>query len=204
MDALSGMNRPVPVAQRMKKPTLVRDVPSLLLKERIIFMPPFINDEVSNLVVGMLLYLESEDSSKDISLYIDCHGSTDGHLYFGMAIYDTMQMIKSDVSTMCMGAAQGIAAAILAGGAPGKRYALPHASIILHEPFSRTKGQASDIAILARELIRQRNSYYSILSQHTGQSVEQIKADASRTNYMTAQQALAYGIVDEIFAPEKL
>jgi ATP-dependent Clp protease protease subunit len=193
----------VGLARRMKEPVRVREVPSLLLKERIVFMPPFINDEVSNLVVGMLLYLESQDARNDISLYIDCHGSVDGHLYFGMAIYDTMQAIKPDVSTVCIGTAQGIAAAILAGGAKGKRFCLPHASIILHEPYSKTQGQASDIDILARELLRQRQAFYNILSAHTGQDVERIKQDASRMRYMTPQQALEYGIVDEIFTPEE-
>jgi ATP-dependent Clp protease protease subunit len=196
-------NHLVGLTSRSNEPVRVREVPSLLLKERIIFMPPFINDQVSTLMVGMLLYLESEDAHKDINLYIDCLGSVDGHLYFGLAIYDTIQTIKPDVATVCIGMAQGIAAAIMAGGTKGKRYCLPHASIILHEPHSRARGQASDIDIMARELLRERNSFYDILSRHTGQNVERIKQDASRMNYMTPRQALDYGLIDEILEPEE-
>jgi len=188
----------VGLPRRWGNPVRIKEVPSQLLQERIIFMPSLINDDAAHFVVGLLLYLESKDADKGIELYIDCYGSLDGHLYEGLAIYDTIQAIKPEVSTVCVGSARGIAAAILAGGAKGKRFCLPHASIILHEPYSRASGPASDVDITARELLRQRSVFYDILSEHTGQSVERIKQDAARMNYMTPQQALNYGLVDEI------
>lgn len=180
----------------------VGNIPSELLTQRIIFMPPHIDEATAHNIVGQLLYLESQDVDEDIQLYIDCHGSTtNGHLYEGLAIYDTMQTVQPDVSTVCIGSAKGIAAAILAGGAKGKRFCLPHGNVILHEPYSKTGGQASEIDIMVRELLRQRSVFYEILSQHSGQSIERIEQDASRVNYMTAQQALEYGLIDEILPP---
>lgn len=186
-----------------KDPVRVKEVPSLLLKERIVFVPPAINDEVANFVVALLLYLESQDSSKDIHMYINCHGSLDGNFYYGLGIYDTMQCIKPDVATYCVGVAQGVAAALLSGGAVGKRYCLPNAQVVLHQPYSAARGQASDIDILAREIVRQRQLFYDILARHTGKESELIRRDADRRRYMMAEQALEYGLVDEIINPEE-
>jgi ATP-dependent Clp protease protease subunit len=179
----------------------VRDVPSLLLRERIIFLPYRIDENVTRSVVGMLLHLEREDPERDIQLYIDCEGEFEGHFYHGLGIYDVMQHIRPDIVTVCVGMAQGVAAAFLAGGTKGKRYCLPHASIVLNQPYSGAQGQASDIDIRAREVIRQRGVFHEILARHTGQPVERIKQDADRRHYLTAEQALAYGIVDEIIMP---
>jgi ATP-dependent Clp protease protease subunit len=186
-----------------KDPVRAKEVPSLLLKERIIFVPPAINDQVANFIVALLLYLESQDASKDIHMYINCHGSLDGNFYYGLGIYDTMQVLRADVATYCVGVAQGVAAALVAGGAPGKRYCLPHAQMVLHQPYSAARGQASDIDILAREAIRQRQLFYEILAKHTGKTNDVIKHDSDRRRYMTAQQALEYGLVDEIIIPEE-
>lgn len=201
----SGITHPQPLAvsrRYSKDPVRVKEVPSLLLKERIIFVPPAINDQVANFVVALLLYLESQDAGKDIHMYINCHGSMDGNFYYGLGIYDTMQCIKADVATYCVGVAQGVAAALLAGGAPGKRYCLPNAQVVLHQPYSAARGQASDIDILAREIVRQRQLFHEILARHTKKEIEVIRQDADRRRYMTAQQALEYGLVDEIINPE--
>ncbi len=201
-----GLRHPLPLARSRhhgKDPVRVKEVPSLLLKERIIFVPPAINDEVANFVVALLLYLESEDTHKDIHMYINCHGSMDGNFYYGLGIYDTMQCIKADVATYCVGIAQGVAAALLAGGTPGKRYCLPNAQVVLHQPYSAARGQASDIDILAREIVRQRQLFHDLLAQHTGKSAETIRQDADRRRYMTAQQTLEYGLVDEIITPDE-
>jgi ATP-dependent Clp protease protease subunit len=202
-----GPRHPLPLALSRrygKDPVRVKEVPSLLLKERIVFVPPAINDEVANFVVALLLYLESQDTGKDIHMYINCHGSLDGNFYYGLGIYDTMQCIKADVATYCVGVAQGVAAALLAGGAPGKRFCLPHAQVVLHQPYSAARGQASDIDIMAREIVRQRQLFHEILAKHTGKELDAIRLDADRRRYMTAQQTLEYGIVDEIIAPEEL
>jgi ATP-dependent Clp protease protease subunit len=185
------------------QPVRVRDVTTLLLKERIIFLPNRIDEDVTRSIVGMLLHLEREDPNRDIQLYIDCEGELEGHFYYGLGIYDTMQYIKPDIVTVCVGVAQGVAAAFLAGGTKGKRYCLPHSSVVLNQPYSGVQGQASEIEIRAREVLRQRNVFHEILAEHTGQPIERIKEDADRRNYMTAQQALEYGLVDEIFTPRK-
>lgn len=185
-----------------RDPVTVEEVPSLLLKERIIFIPPIISDAVANEVVKLLLYLDSQDTSKDIHMYINCHGSG-GIFYFGLGIYDTMQYIKSEVATYCVGVASGIAAAFLAGGTKGKRFCLPHAQITLHQPSGTAAGQASDIAIRAREAVRQRQLFCEILAKHTGKSSEEIARDSDRRRYLTAQQALEYGLVDDIILPEE-
>jgi len=187
-----------------KDPVRVKEVPSLLLKERIVFVPPAINDEVANFVVALLLYLESQDTSKDIHMYINCHGSLDGNFYYGLGIYDTMQCLKAEVATYCLGVAQGVAAALVAGGTKGKRFCLPHAQLVLHQPYSAARGQASDIDIMAREIIRQRQIFHEIMSKHTGKDMDVIKQDADRRRYMTAQQALDYGLIDEIIFPDEL
>ncbi len=202
-----GFQHPLPLAMARrfgKDPVRVKEVPSLLLKERIIFVPPAINDEVANFVVALLLYLESQDVSKEIHMYINCHGSMDGNFYYGLGIYDTMQCIKAEVATYGIGVAQGVAAALLAGGTPGKRYCLPHAQVVLHQPYSAARGQASDIDILAKEIVRQRQLFHEILSKHTGKDLDVIKQDADRRRYMTAQQAADYGLVDEIISSDNL
>lgn len=174
------------------------DIYSRLLKERIIFIGTPIDDTVANLVVAQLLFLQSEDASKDISMYINSPG---GSIYAGLAIYDTMQYIKPDVATFCMGMAMSMGAVILAAGAKGKRYALPHSTILIHQPLGGAEGQAADIEITAREILRLRDALYSILSHHTGQTTDIIKRDSDRNYYLSAQDAVTYGLIDEILSP---
>jgi len=174
------------------------DIYSRLLKERIIFIGTPIDDNVANLVVAQLLFLQSEDATKDISMYINSPG---GSIYAGLAIYDTMQYIKPDVATFCMGMSMSMGAVLLAAGAKGKRFALPNSTILIHQPLGGAEGQAADIEITAREIIRLRTALYDILVKHTGQPMERIKADSDRNFYMTAQSARDYGIVDDILVP---
>jgi ATP-dependent Clp protease protease subunit len=174
------------------------DIYSRLLKERIIFIGTPIDDHVANLVVAQLLFLQSEDASKDISIYINSPG---GSVYAGLAIYDTMQSIKPDVSTVCMGMAMSMGAVLLAGGAKGKRYILPNSTVLIHQPLGGAEGQATDIEITAREILRLRTTIYDILVKHTGQTMDRIKLDSDRNFYMTAETAKEYGIVDDILTP---
>ena len=174
------------------------DIYSRLLKERIIFIGTPIDDHVANLVVAQLLFLQSEDATKDISIYINSPG---GSVYAGLAIYDTMQTIKPDVSTVCMGMAMSMGAVLLAGGAKGKRYTLPNSTVLIHQPLGGAEGQAADIEITAREILRLRTTIYDILVHHTGQTMERIKLDSDRNFYMTAETAKEYGIVDDILTP---
>ena len=171
------------------------DIFSLLLKERIIFLGTPINDQIANLIVAQLLYLEREDPDKDISLYIHCPG---GIISAGLAIYDTMQLVRSDVSTICVGLAASMGTLLLCAGAKGKRYALPNATIHLHQPVGGAQGQASDIAIAAKEILRMQDKIRSILVKHTGQPYEKIAQDSDRDFYLSAEQSLEYGLVDEI------
>jgi ATP-dependent Clp protease protease subunit len=171
------------------------DIYSRLLKDRIIFLGTEITDEVANLTIAQLLYLEAEDSKADISLYINSPG---GSITAGLAIYDTMQFIQAPVTTICLGQAASMAAVLLAAGRAGKRYALPNSRIILHQPFGEFQGQASDLAIQAKEILRMRESLNRILSRHTGQPVEKIQADVERDFIMTPEQARDYGVIDEI------
>lgn len=171
------------------------DIYSRLLKDRIIFLGEEVNDVTSSLVVSQLLFLESEDPGKDISLYINSPG---GSVTAGMAIYDTMQYIKCDVSTICMGMAASMGAFLLAGGAKGKRMALPNAEIMIHQPSGGAQGQATDIQIVAGHIQRIKNKLNEILAANTGQPLEVIAADTERDNYMTAQEALEYGLIDSI------
>jgi len=172
------------------------DIYSRLLKDGIIFLGTEIGDEASNLVIAQLLYLEAENPEKEISLYINSPG---GSITAGLAIYDTMEFIANPVSTICVGQAASMAAVLLAAGAPGRRIALPNARILLHQPMGGTQGQASDIAIQAREILRLRESLYGILSKHSGQSQDKIQVDLDRDYIMTADQAKAYGLIDQIF-----
>jgi ATP-dependent Clp protease protease subunit len=171
------------------------DIFSRLLKERIIFLGTAIDDDVSSIVIAQLLFLQSEDPNKDIHLYINSPG---GSVSAGMAIYDTMQYIKPDVSTMCVGMAASMGQVLLTAGAKGKRYALPHSRVMMHQPLGGTQGQASDIEIYTREMIKIRESLYNVISKHTGQSIEKIMKDADRDNWMSSEDALNYGIIDKI------
>lgn len=171
------------------------DIFSRLLKERIIFLSTAINDEIANLIVAQLLFLESDNPEKDIHLYINSPG---GSVYAGLAIYDTMQHIKPDVSTFCLGMAASMGAVLLGAGAKGKRFALPHARVMIHQPLGGFQGQAADIDIQAREILRIREELNAILKSHTGQSMEKIQQDTDRDYYMRATEAKDYGIIDSV------
>lgn len=171
------------------------DIYSRLLKDRIIFVGSSIDDHVANLVVAQMLFLESEDPDKDINLYINSPG---GAVYAGMAIYDTMQYIKPPVSTICVGLAASFGAVLLAAGAKGKRFTLPHSRIMLHQPAGGAQGQAVDIAIHAKEILKVRETLNEILARHTGQPVERIARDTDRDFFISAEEAKDYGLVDEI------
>ncbi|MEL7667610.1 MAG: ATP-dependent Clp endopeptidase proteolytic subunit ClpP [Actinomycetota bacterium] len=172
------------------------DIYSRLLNERIVFLGSEIDDVIANLVIAQLLHLESEDSDKDISLYINSPG---GSVTAGLAIYDTMQYIRSDVSTICIGQCASMAAVLLAAGAENKRFALPNSRILIHQPWGGTQGQVTDIEIQAKEMLRMRETLDRILATHTGQSIEKIHTDTERDNIMTAEEATAYGLVDAVF-----
>jgi ATP-dependent Clp protease protease subunit len=177
------------------------DIYSRLLKDRIIFIGSPVNDTVANLVIAQLLFLESEDPDKDINLYINSPG---GEVYSGLAIYDTMQYIKPDVSTICVGLAASLGAVLLSAGAKGKRFALPNSRIMVHQPLGGAQGQAVDIEIHAREILRIRETLNKILSSHTGQPVERIANDTDRDFFMSADMALEYGLVDAILEKRDL
>ena len=171
------------------------DIFSLLLRERIVFLGTPINDQVSNLIVAQLLYLEREDPDKDIHLYINSPG---GVISSGLAIYDTIQVIRCDVSTICVGMAASMATVLLCGGAKGKRYSLPNATIHMHQPMGGAQGQASDIEIAAREILRMQDKVRTIIATHTGQKYEKVAQDTDRDYYLAAEQAKDYGLVDDI------
>ena len=171
------------------------DIYSRLLKDRIIFLGEEVNDVTAGLVVAQLLFLESEDPSKDINLYINSPG---GSVVAGMAIYDTMQYVKCDVSTICMGMAASMGAFLLAGGTKGKRYALPNAEIMIHQPSGGAQGQASDIKIVAEQILKTKQKLNKILAENTNQPIEVIERDTERDNYMSAEEALSYGIIDKV------
>ena len=171
------------------------DIYSRLLKERVIFIVGAVEDHMANLVVAQLLFLESENPDKDIALYINSPG---GSVSAGLSIYDTMQFIKADVSTMCVGQAASMGAILLAGGTKGKRYALPHSRMMIHQPLAGFQGQASDIDIHAREVLETRDRLNRILSKHTGQTVEKIGRDTERDNFMGGQAAVTYGLIDRV------
>jgi len=171
------------------------DIYSRLLKERIVFLGMPIDDVVANLIIAQLLFLESEDPAKDIYLYVNSPG---GLITSGLAIYDTMQYVKPPVATICIGQAASMGAVLLAGGAKGKRYALPHARVLIHQPLGGAQGQATDIDIQAREILRMREEINAIFTKHTGQDMEKIKQDTERDFFMTPEQALKYGIIDQI------
>lgn len=171
------------------------DIYSRLLKERVIFLVGPINDQVANLVVAQLLFLESENPDKEISLYINSPG---GSISAGMSIYDTMQFIKPEVSTLCIGMAASMGAFLLQAGAKGKRFALPNSTVMIHQPLGGFQGQASDIEIHAKYILSLREKLYTLMAQHTGRSVEEIARDSERDNFLTSQEALDYGLIDQV------
>ncbi|MGL5711807.1 MAG: ATP-dependent Clp endopeptidase proteolytic subunit ClpP [Paraclostridium sp.] len=173
------------------------DIYSKLLKDRIIFLGDEVNDATAGLVVAQLLFLESEDPDKDIYLYINSPG---GSITAGMAIYDTMQYIKPDVSTICIGMAASMGAFLLASGAKGKRFALPNSEVMIHQPLGGTRGQATDIEIHAKRIIKMKDTLNSILAERTGQPIEKIKMDTERDNFMSSKEACEYGLIDEVIA----
>ena len=176
------------------------DIYSLLLKERIVFLNTPINDQVANVIIAQLLFLEREDPDRDINLYITSPG---GVVSAGLAIYDTMQLINPDVSTICLGMAASMATLLLSGGAKGKRYALPNSTIHMHQPLGGAQGQASDIEIAAREIIRLQEKLRTMLADNTGQPYDKIAVDTDRDYYLTAEQATEYGLIDEILGARK-
>src|SRR5438093_6238949 len=171
------------------------DIYSRLLKERIIFIGTPIDDMVANLTVAQLLFLQSEDATKDINMYINSPG---GSIYAGLAIYDTMQWLKPDVSTVCMCMAMSRGAVLWTAGQKGKRFCLPNSTVLIHQPLGGAEGQAADIEITAREILRLRRNIYEILAKHTGQTTERIMQDSDRNHYLSAEQAVEYGLVDEV------
>lgn len=176
------------------------DIYSRLLKERIIFIGTGINDEVSNLIIAQMLFLQGEDAEKDINLYINSPG---GSVTAGLAIYDTMQYLKCDVVTYCVGQAASMGAVLLAAGTAGKRHALPNARIMIHQPWGGVQGQASDISIQAKEILRLRDRLNEILALHTGKPMDVIARDTDRDNFMSAEEARAYGLVDDVLVSRK-
>ncbi len=190
------VNQLVPmVVEQTSRGERAYDIYSRLLKERIIFIGTPIDDYVASLTIAQLLFLQSEDPNKDIHVYVNSPG---GSVSAGMAIYDTMQFVKPDISTICVGMAASMAQVLLCAGAKGKRFALPHSRIMMHQPLGGTQGQASDIEIYTREMIRTRDMLYDIISLHTGKDIETIKKDADRDNYMSPTEALNYGLIDKI------
>ncbi|MGA1249994.1 MAG: ATP-dependent Clp endopeptidase proteolytic subunit ClpP [Candidatus Kapaibacteriota bacterium] len=190
------MNQLVPmVVEQTSRGERAYDIYSRLLKDRIIFIGTPIDDHVASLTVAQLLFLESEDPTKDINIYINSPG---GSVTAGMAIYDTMQFVRPDISTICVGMAASMAQVLLCAGTAGKRFALPNSRIMMHQPLGGTQGQATDIEIYTKEMLRIREMLYAIISKHTGKDTNTILKDADRDNYMSAKQAADYGIIDKI------
>jgi ATP-dependent Clp protease protease subunit len=199
---LPEMNSLVPiVVEQTSRGERSFDIYSRLLNERVIFLGMAIDDHVANLVIAQLLHLESADPEKDINLYINSPG---GSVTDGLAIYDTMQFIKPSVSTICIGQCASMAAVLLAAGAPGKRFALPHSRVLIHQPWGGTQGQVTDIEIQAKEMLRMRAQLDDILARHTGQTCEKIHVDTERDNIMMAEEARDYGLVDAVLESRKV
>ena len=175
------------------------DIYSRLLRDRIVFLGSAIDDEVANVLIAQLLFLEADDPDKDVQLYINSPG---GSVDDTLALYDTMQFISSDVATFCIGRAYSGGAVLLSAGAKGKRHILPHAKVMIHQPYGGVSGQTTDIQIQAEQIIKAKRTLNEIIAKHTGQSVEQVAADGERDKYFTAQEAKDYGLVDEVFSPE--
>jgi ATP-dependent Clp protease protease subunit len=195
MNAPIALNLVPMVVEQTARGERAYDIYSRLLKERVIFIVGPIEDYMANLIVAQLLFLESENPEKDIALYINSPG---GSVSSGLAIYDTMQFIKPDISTICVGQAASMGAVLLAGGAKTKRFCLPHSRVMIHQPLGGFQGQATDIEIHAREILDARDRLNRILANHTGQSIEKIKLDTDRDNFMTGEQAVSYGLIDAV------
>ena len=195
MNEITNLNLVPMVVEQTSRGERAYDIYSRLLKERLVFMVGPVDDHMANLIVAQLLYLESDNPDKDINFYINSPG---GSVTAGMSIYDTMQFIKPDVSTICVGQAASMGALLLTAGTKGKRFCLPHSRVMLHQPSSGFQGQASDIDIHAREVLKMKAYLNEILAQHTGQSVETIENDTDRDNFMSAEEAAEYGLVDEV------
>ena len=176
------------------------DIFSRLLKDRVVFLGTEIDDAVANVIIAQLLFLDSEDPEKDIMLYINSPG---GDVFAGLAIYDTMQFLHCDVSTYCMGQAASMGSFLLAAGTKGKRYALPHSRVMIHQPLAGFRGQATDIDIHAREILRARDTLNGLYAKHTGQTVERVQRDTDRDNFMSPVQALEYGLIDQVLVSAK-
>ena len=192
-----GLNLIPMVVEQSSRGERAYDIYSRLLKERVVFLVGPVDDPVANVVVAQLLFLESENPDKDINLYINSPG---GNVSSGLAIYDTVQFIKPDVSTICVGLAASMGALLLAGGAKGKRYCLPHSRLMIHQPSGGAYGQATDIDIHAREILRLRERLNEVLAAHTGQPLEKIAIDTERDNFMAAEEAVEYGLVDQVLS----
>ncbi|MDX1519535.1 MAG: ATP-dependent Clp endopeptidase proteolytic subunit ClpP [Gammaproteobacteria bacterium] len=192
---IKALNLVPMVVEQTSRGERAYDIYSRLLKERVVFLVGPVEDNVANLIVAQLLFLESENPDKDIHLYINSPG---GSVTAGLAIYDTMQFIKPDVSTMCVGQAASMGALLIAGGAKGKRYSLPHSRMMIHQPLGGFQGQATDIDIHAREILKARERLNQLLSKHTGQSLEQIQHDTERDNFMGSEEAREYGLIDQV------
>ena len=177
------------------------DIYSRLLKDRIIFMGEQVHDDMANIVIAQMLFLESEDPGKDVSVYVNSPG---GSVTAGLAIYDTMQYIKPDVATICMGQATSMGALLLAAGAKGKRYALPHSRVMIHQPLGGVQGQATDIDIQAKEILKIKDLVHRILAEHTGQPLKKIREDTERDYFMDSQEALEYGLIDKIITEREI
>jgi ATP-dependent Clp protease protease subunit len=201
MDPLKMAYYPVPgVTEQYRGVERSMDIWTRLLQDRIVFLGTEINDDVANAVVAQLLFLDSQDAEKDIFMYINSPG---GSITAGLAIYDTMQYTRAPVSTICIGQAASMGAVLLAAGAPGRRRSLPHARVLIHQPLGGARGQASDVEIQAREMLRMKAMLNEILAKHTSQPVDRIKNDTDRDNIMTPEQAVAYGLIDEVIGSEK-
>ena len=188
------------IIERSSRGEKTYDIFSRLLMDRIIFLGTPINDDVANVIIAQLLFLEADNPEKDVYLYINSPG---GSVYAGMAIYDTMQHMRSPINTICMGMAASMGSFLLTAGTKGKRSALPHARIMIHQPSGGSQGTAADIEIQAREILRIRSEMNGLYAKHTGQSIEQIERDIDRDRYMSADEAVAYGLIDTVFQPRK-
>ncbi len=200
-EQITGLNLVPMVVEQSSRGERAYDIYSRLLKERVIFLVGPVDDNVANVVVAQLLFLESENPDKDIHFYINSPG---GSVSAGLAVYDTMQFIKSDVSTMCLGQAASMGALLLTGGAAGKRFCLPHARVMIHQPLGGVQGQASDIEIHAKEILLIRERLNAILSKHTDQPLDKIQEDTDRDRFMSAQEAVDYGIIDSLLEQREL
>lgn len=200
MPEIKGLNLVPVVVEQSARGERAYDIYSRLLKERVIFMVGPVEDYTANLIVAQLLFLESENPDKDIHFYINSPG---GSVTAGLAIYDTMQFIRPPVSTMCVGQAASMGALLLAGGAAGKRYCLPHSRMMIHQPLGGFQGQATDIDIHAREILKVRDRLNQILQKHTGQPIKKVRVDTDRDNFMDAEQALEYGLIDSVLEQRK-